>query len=392
VKPGRLLLACVLFSSATGGGCFLGYDSRWGQAKQAQRQLAEAGPAATVADESPRPAPPTKRVWHVRFRPNQKYLAQTVDAPKQLEDLLADASNILEPMLGLRLEEERIVPWELDSDDDLRAVLGELRTAERADDVDLVVGLVGALPHQTESLHEAGMAALLGKHVVLRAASRGGELDAIDRTFDQLSAEERAAILKQRKRHRALAVFLHEVGHCLGALHETDPRSIMNRTYSPKQAQLDTSTISLMQLALDSGDRVSVARAQLELLRTSTANAWLATERDAQIVSLSAVIDAARTATTVRPAARPAAPPRDPLPDLSPDDKNHFFRALQLFQHGIVGPAYAEGKPLFAAYPRSIPVQELRCQIATVRWLPKDQLLRECAPIGELRASPDGGP
>jgi predicted Zn-dependent protease len=43
-----------------------------------------------------------------------------------------------------------------------------------------------------------------------------------------LDDEARDRIVRARRRHRAEAVFLHEIGHVLGALHETDPVSLMH--------------------------------------------------------------------------------------------------------------------------------------------------------------------
>jgi hypothetical protein len=40
---------------------------------------------------------------------------------------------------------------------------------------------------------------------------------------------------------------------------------------------------------------------------------------------------------------------------------------------------YALARPLFDRYPRSVAVQDLRCQLATLRYLAKDTLQRECA-------------
>jgi len=54
--------------------------------------------------------------------------------------------------------------------------------------------------------------------------------------------------------------------------------------------------------------------------------------------------------------------------------------ALSYMQAGSVPWAYATAKPLFAAYPDVYDVQDLRCQLATVRWLEPDELKKECAP------------
>jgi Matrixin len=394
----RSLVASLPFCGvaiAAMAGCFLGYDSNWGAAKRAQRHLAEAGPTIIESRDEPlAAAAPTKRTWHVRFRPNDAYLTQTVDAPKQLADLMDDATAVLEPALGLRLELQSLSPWTMALDDDLHGALDALVSTERADDVDLVVGLVGALPHQTDSLHEAGLANLLGRHIVLRAASRYGEYDNIERTFDQLSADERAKILKQRKRHRALAVFLHELGHCLGALHDSDPKSVMSWKYSPKVSEFGVGALALMRVGLDGGDKKSVARGQLQVLERPTGDSeWIPVERDAEIAALRAFIDPPRsTMPPVAPAARaPASVTEESLAELRAEDRARLSHALSLFQAGAVAAAYQSAMPLFALYPKSLVVQDLRCQLATVRWLPRKELQAECSHADALRAKVDAG-
>ncbi len=80
----------------------------------------------------------------------------------------------------------------------------------------------------------------------------------------------------------------------------------------------------------------------------------------------------------------------DAPPELPPGGRDRFLRAQELFRAGAVAPAYETAKPLFTRYPNVFAVQDLRCQLATVRWLPHEQMLAECAPVGHL--SGDAGP
>jgi hypothetical protein len=57
---------------------------------------------------------------------------------------------------------------------------------------------------------------------------------------------------------------------------------------------------------------------------------------------------------------------------------------MQMFQSGAVAAAYEAARPLFAVYPQDYAVQDLRCQLATVRWLDKAAMLRECKAVGLL--------
>jgi hypothetical protein len=386
--------------------CFVGYDSRWGEAKRAQQRVAaQSGPAAISAAPDEEPSPDAgKHTWSVRLRPNAQYLAQTIDAPKQIDDLLEDSNRILEPTFGLRLEKDRLQTWSRDSEDDLGAALAALRTDDPGRDVDLVVGLIGSLSRHTDSFHEVGMAAMPGKHLVVRAAARADEHDAIDRSFYELSDDERARLVRTRKRHRALAVFLHEVGHCLGALHERDARSLMNPAYNTKMSGFGAGAVALMRVTLDSDDRgearecrratcapaaLAAARGRLELLIGATGADWIESEREAEVGRLQAFLDSTPDAAASAPS--PAAAALQVPPEIAPRDADRFVRARQALQSGAAKVSYEWGKPLFSAYPDVYAVQDLRCQLAAIRWLPREELLTECASFNRLSAALDGG-
>jgi hypothetical protein len=387
VRLTTVLAICA--AAAAGMSCFVGYDSRWGQAKHAQQKAAEdTKPAAIAASVSgDEPPPGTHRTFRVRMRPTNRYLGQTVEAPKRVAELFDDANRVLEPSLGLRLEVDHIQPWASEADDDLGTALAALRRDDDGGDVDLVVGLIGALPMQTDSFHQLGMAELLGKHLVMRASSRLGEHEVLEQSFGELSADDRARIEGQRKRHRALAVFLHELGHTLGALHENDERSLMHPSYSPKMSGFGGGAVALMRIALDGADTRAVAIGQLALLRSATGADWVASERDAQMGRLEAVT-ASPSADAGVAAAGSAAPIEVPI-ELRGQDRDRYVRAVQELRAGVVAVSLADARPLFTAYPGVYAVQDLRCQLAMLRWLDRDALKAECAALSRLS---DAGP
>ena len=137
--------------------------------------------------------------------------------------------------------------------------------------------------------------------------------------------------------------------------------------------------VILMRLALDEADRPAVIRAQLAYLRAAKTSAWAPGERDAAVTRLEAMIAPAPAAQDVPVPVAPEGPS-----DLLPGDRDRFARAVQMFQAGSVPAAYEQARPLFKAYPNTYAVQDLRCQLATVRWLDKDALLAECAPSTRL--------
>lgn len=382
----RRSLLPVLALSVIGAAC---YDSRWGQTKAAQTHYAAASAPAAIESAEPASAR-AAHVWRVRFRPDAQYLAQTIDAPRQLGDLVADADGALAASLPLQLTVDKIEPWSASSDDDVDGALAALQRDDDGAGVDLVIGLLGALPRPTDSLHEVGRATILGHHAVLRAAGRLGEHDAVDRTFDELSEEERARIGKARKRHRALAVLLHELGHCLGALHEVDRESLMNPAYDPKMSGFGPETVALMRAALEGDSPESVARARLAILDGGS-GAWVVAERDAERARLHGLLDATPQ-TSARPSASPSATAVESgPPELSAEERERLARARQAFVAGAIGVAYAEAKPLFVAYPDVYAVQDLRCQLATVRHLESAAMLTECAPFSRLLGAADAG-
>jgi len=303
MTSGRATAVLATCAAAATLSCFVGYDSRWGEAKRAQQHAAEDTKPAVIAATSSSTGSPSvgaHRTFRVRVRPTSRYLGQTVDTPRRVADLFDDANRILEPSLGLHLEVDHIQPWASDADDDLGTALAALGRDDTASDANLVVGLIGALPVQTDSFHQLGMAQMLGKHLVVRAASRPGEHDSLEQSFAELSADDRARIEGQRKRHRALAVFLHEIGHTLGALHENDERSLMHPSYSPKMAGFGGGAVALMRIALDGAGAREIAAERLTLLRTATGADWVQSERDAEVGRLEALTEGGRRRGAIR--------------------------------------------------------------------------------------------
>jgi hypothetical protein len=394
--------------------CFVGYDSRWGETKRAQQRVAAQSTPASItatadddragADAGPR----ATRTWRVRWRIDGQYLAQTVDAPKRITELAEDSNRILEPTLGLHLETDRIEPWSRSADEKLEGALAELRGSDPKPDADLVVGLIGALPRETDSLHALGVATMLGRHVILRAAARAGEHDAIDVAFGELSADDRARMVRLRRRHRALAVFLHEVGHCLGAVHEADSSSLMNVSYDTKMSGFGGGAVALMRVALDEEDLHRVARAQLALLEETANATWIPGDKEREVAALQSLVQAraSRDARAVAAASAAAAPSpsegaymEGAAPSAAPEAparldavaRDRFIRAQKGLRGGNVTVAYEAAKPLFAAYPDELAVQDLRCQLAMLRWLPREQQTTECAAWTRLSGGTDGG-
>jgi hypothetical protein len=149
--------------------------------------------------------------------------------------------------------------------------------------------------------------------------------------------------------------------------------------YDPKMASYGEDAVVLMRLALTEGDRDAVVRSQRDYVRNAKTTSWVPGAREEEL----AWLDAQAAASAARIASDAEAPSGEPAVDvpaeLRGDDRPRFTRAEQMLRSGAVAAAYDTAKPLFAAYPSSRAVQDLRCQLATVRWLDKASLAAECA-------------
>ena len=355
-----LLALSALVTSA----CF---DSRFGEAKRAQQANAARLTPATLTSAGAPPEgaalatrAPAPRTYRIRVYATPAYTAQTIDARRQLSALLDDASPIL-AALGARLTIESFTPWEdAGSEDDLRAMLGRLRARDEGADADWVVGLVGGLPRATRSFHELGMSVTPGKHIVLRAASKLDEAQAVDKAFDELDDEQRARLTHELKRHRATAIFLHELGHTLGADHEADARSLMNPAYDRRMTTFGAAALASMRA---------------ELARRAEG---------------AAVASAAPAPSGDTPAAPPVEP-AVPVPDgVSDADGRLFAAGTRALAAGDPASAWDRARPLFDRYKDSLPVQDLRCRIAMAVGLPFPVVRAECDRMMQLSTRPGG--
>jgi hypothetical protein len=405
--PLRALAArgVVAVSVVALAGC---YDSRWGETKRAQQRAAQVATPAALRPAGDDDARARVATFRVRIVATARYAGQTVDWQKQTREVVVLANRILEASAGARLQIERLAEWSaMTADDDLPGALAALRAADAGDDVDWVIGMVGGLPRVTASFHDVGRADVLGKHIVLRAAAREGEHDRIEQSFDELGEDERARLRRDRKLHRALTMLLHEVGHTLGAPHEEAIASIMHPAYDPKMAGFSMQATEMMRIAVDrraSGtrgtpvDTRALAGDLAAYMRKATSSPWSEEERASSLALFdamhlpSAKPDGAPAAAPTGQAPAPAASPvaakgfaaPEALTDLRPADRTRFEEASTWFQRGFTDQAYATARPLFAAYPTTYAVQDLRCQLAVLRRVDASVLAKECDGLKRL--------
>ncbi len=375
---------CVLLSAAiaavtttTSTGC---YDSQWGQQKTAQQHNAAAAAPAELRlatrGSGGEPAPPAAsdaasiRVQKLRVRVlvTRSFAAQAVDAPRHLRDLFEDVNRITEPELGLHLDLVDTRPWAVPDEDDIVKTFDALRAADDGDGVDWVVAFVGALPRATRSFHEVGRGAVVGKHLLVRAPGSAERHDAIEKAFDQLPEEQRRDLEKRLRRHRAAVVFLHELGHTLGAGHDTSAQSIMFPEYNAKVTAFGTGSVDVM--------REGLAKRSAPPERASTTAIAAATGTGTGTATL--------TAARVTPAPAPEPVLAIPeTPELVGAARERFVAAYETASRGDLVAAWSTLKPLSERYLASMAVQDLRCQLAT-RSMRFEMARRECAPLMKL--------
>jgi hypothetical protein len=222
-----------------------------------QREIARSLTPVGVSASSPESRGPVTRA-RVRFYADHDYRSHTLRWEQRLETLVRQSNEILGRDLGLELVVGDRRPWERKSSgDDLAASLGELEALDQASDVDWVVGLVSALPGATSSVHHLGMARTYGRHFVVRGMDDIVERQAIETTFDKLPAEEREQLYSERRAHKVLTVFLHELGHTLGALHTRDAQWVMSPIYDHLAHAFCPPNLELMRLGLEWRDRAA---------------------------------------------------------------------------------------------------------------------------------------
>ncbi len=382
----------VAMTSACG---YAGYDSRWGQSAAVQRQhAAENAPSLRGEGASDSPATSSANVKTLRVRAlvAKAYTTQVTDVPATLRELFADANDVTEPALGVKLVLEGIRTWEIATDDDLPKLLETLHATEPSNDVDWVAGFVGALPRATASFHELGIGDLPGRYVVLRAPSSAAEHDSVERSYEKLKDEERRRVQMEHRRHRIAAVFLHEIGHTLGAMHERNERHLMYPEYRSKMTTFGPETTAIMRDVLakrdakSPGEQAAMFREITAGVRRAPAGVFFDEEKKKILPQLDARAD--RLDDASRPAAKAASAaatpaPAPPPPELSSDDQSRFAQASELLAKREYGAAWETAKPLFAKYPKVLAVQDLRCTVATNTFAFASARV-ECQPLMKL--------
>jgi len=363
----KRILLWVVATSVVVSGCL--FDSRYIQQKSAQKNVAQQqtphalqGTPADGVGALPHPA---ARVLRVRVHATTGYAVETVEWPRQFARLIEDVNRIVEPTLDARLDVVGASSWNPElPNDDLDPLLSKLRHLDAGDDVDCVVGLAGSLPVFAHSFHQLGLGEILGKHIVVRGMNDAREREALEVELSRLAAEDREALYQTRKRHKATAVFLHELGHNLGAIHETDDSFIMNARYAKSMSGFSPASAEVMRITLEhrskQGESERVLAEQLLGHFDASAHGWVAADRENMFKSLKTLLAQPASGATA-----PAALADDAaLRDVAAADRSLLVEAIADERQGKPRDAWTKAEPLFARYKDVYVVQDLRCKLA----------------------------
>jgi biopolymer transport protein ExbD/predicted Zn-dependent protease len=191
------------------------------------------------------------RTAKIRVWADDDYRSQNIQWQQSFESSLDEVNQVLSSTLGVRLVAE-YKSWDRHATastltDDLEA-LGKM---DPGDDVLTVVGLTSSLTLVSATFEQLGYASLPGRHLVVRGYADLEERKAYESAFRDLRGDEREAVLDARRLHKTTAVLLHELGHNLGAPHETDPDTIMNPMYSNQSSSFSDHTREILLSTLD---------------------------------------------------------------------------------------------------------------------------------------------
>ena len=295
----------------------------------------------------------------LRFYADSEYRASGLRWQERTKQQLAALNRIIEPGFGVRFEAESFHRWDRQGDSaQLAPLLADLTRLDPGADVDWVVGLVAPLPLVTVSLHNLGMARVLGRHFVLRGMASLEELDSITQAFNLLEPGERAALYSHRKEHKELSLFLHEWAHTLGAMHVEDHGRIMCPSYSTRMSLFSELDAGLLGAALESRlmsrgrDAVDWSRLR-GFVAENDDPSWVRAERK-ELLGLLGGGAAGGGSGSARGSG------------LSADDGVIYDRAVALLKEGKEAAAWTALRPLAAQSPRNRQVMRLMCRLGHV--------------------------
>jgi len=394
----RLTSVVVLVALPFAAGCFVGYDSGWGQQKRAQQHAARRSTPAQLPRDSSGVLPGGRRVLKVRVYATAGYAASVLDWKKQFSALIGRVNAVFGAEFGARFELAELLAFPSPaSEDKLEAPLQELVQLDPASDVDWVVGLVVATPRFAASADDLGVARLPGRHIVLRAMSDAHEYEAIERAFTELSEDERQKLYRVRKQHKLAITFLHEIAHTLGVPHELQAESIMNPRYHVEASDFSEEAAAIMRSSLasrvspDSPVLDAALASKLDASLRAAGSQWEPTSRDALLLQtarfLSVPVAAAKGPASSKTPAPSSVSSAPAIGGMNAQERVSFDMARAELNAGHAERAQRLGAPLFAKYSALPAVQSLRCDTAMAIGGDWETIRAECSGLSPFDAN-----
>ena len=190
------------------------------------------------------------RTMKIRVWADDDFRAQNIHWEKTFGDVLADANEVLGGVFGLRLEADYRTWNHHEPGNTLETDLDELARLDAGDGVMTVVGLTSALALVSADFELLGVANQPGKYIMLRGFADRAEREQFAAAFRDIPDDERESVVEARRRHKTTALFLHELGHNLGAPHE-DGDTLMNHSYTHHAAAFSDGARDIIQRTLD---------------------------------------------------------------------------------------------------------------------------------------------
>ena len=343
-----------------------------------RRSAAEIEPAALVATPTRGGSVATARV---RFYVDAGYRQHNPDVRAELGRVLAAASQVLGPTIGVTLELAEVRDWRPIQGSTLQGDLTQLEDLDPAADVDWVVGLTAPLGHVSSDLDKLGAAQRLGRHLVLRSLNDEAELALLSDVLGSLPARRRQELWGRRRRHQQAVLFLHQLGHSLGAMHVTDSTRLMSTSYDSKQAGFAADNAGLMRAAatarLAPGGRGAPEREWKAVLAYVHQHAWEGWNEDEKS-ALTADLEG-RLKELAEAGAGMALSDK-----VRPADRETFRTAERLAKAGSPLDAWTELEPLIGFYPDERGVQLLACRLAVAAKRDSSAVAARCGQAARL--------
>jgi tetratricopeptide (TPR) repeat protein len=293
------------------------------------------------------------------------------------------ANTVLGPTAGIELEIADTRPWPRKTPSgDIEAMLAELEDLDPGGDVHFVVGVATALPEVTTAIHQLGVARPLGKHLVVRGLNDTKEIALLGRVLNELSKESREKLWSVRKKHKETLVFLHELGHALGAIHTKERGRILFPTYDSKIVAFTPANARMMRISAEM--RIAAGTTgnrgpEMEALRAYVAATKYPGWDPKEVQLLEALIEQRLEmggGTKTELGALSTA--------VRPTDRKQYRDAVGLADSGRVLEAWEKAEPLFEYYPDEPAIQVLRCRLASARRMDATAIAELCEKAATL--------